>query len=839
MPFFFVVVRDVLKAQMAANMDGGKLDDEHCVEPDVDVSQYMLDDLQLAAELGKTLLARNRELEIMLKEHKTKNDEQQREIVHLRKQINAMAEVNDSRLKVYEQLEVGIQDLERSNHRLTLEKSRDKKQIKSLGANIESLEARCEEITQQLEETRQLLSQERRKNEKPASLHHHHQQQQIVDQASLLKPWTGVHDQHRRDEADLSATTTPIIETCAFLAKANSTGISDTSQHANDGSISLSDVSSPKELIEAAAAAAAASASGEKSEDNEELFGLITDMESMRRDFMAEKQRCCELEEQLVAIIQENQTLQGRIAISSTNEEMMSMHDEFSLLDDVRQGQMCSRCLRAMEEQDQASNIDGQSSVAPTEEAAEDDDRSLLGSEFSAQLASETPAKLDARDLLDRSNPYRDLVEKYEALLEVQRTSNVRKNNDVQLEKELPACGDTQQENAQSNNKTTMLTTTTSTQRGRASTEFSEAETSSSGFCEETCHKYTQTEPRPGYLLCSISNGEECKLSIYDDVSPIDTHFQTRPEYRELFKEIFGVLKKAADNKEDGDKSKISDEDAAGGDTVPQINEEFLVDFGDDTQSIISSVMSDQSFAMSECVTKLERKTAKKHINECKNQENRLPQATSSSSVPQVTGKSGAAGIHPTIEENGRVLTPVKREPLEFLTVAVGVKKKNRRKNRSLHNNGLRESPLASQPSPLAQPSPSHHARRTRKDFIPIPPEMLANPMSSERVGVRSRPDRHNAAGTEWNGSPMIIYNRNLSSASRPKQQQQRNGRVIELNGEEYHLNSVSQEFHKLKRLDLSYAEVLRRSDACEHQSQPMRVQRTQQSRWKSQNNRR
>lgn len=216
----------------------------------------------------------------------------------------------------------------------------------------------------------------------------------------------------------------------------------------------------------------------------------------------------------------------------------------------------------------------------------------------------------------NKSNPYRDLVEKYEALLEVQRTSNVHKNE--QLSKEQNSNEDQAQTQAQKTIQETCSATDkdAKTTRGRSSTEFSEAETSSSGFSEETSNKYTQTDERPGYFLCSISNGEECKLSIYDDVSPIDTHFQSRPEYRELFKEIFGVLKKAADNKEDGDKSKAFDSD----ETQPKIdtittltpaNDEFSVDFGDDTHSIISSVVSDQSFAMSECVTKLERRTAK------------------------------------------------------------------------------------------------------------------------------------------------------------------------------------------------------------------------------------
>lgn len=53
--------------------------------------------------------------------------------------------MNESRLRIYEQLEVSIQDLERTNHRLLLENSGNKKQIKTLKATIEGLESKCED----------------------------------------------------------------------------------------------------------------------------------------------------------------------------------------------------------------------------------------------------------------------------------------------------------------------------------------------------------------------------------------------------------------------------------------------------------------------------------------------------------------------------------------------------------------------------------------------------------------------------------------------------------------------------------------------------------------------
>jgi len=49
---------------------------------------------------------------------------------YLTKQTAALREVNDSRLRIYEQLEISIQDLERNNQKLVLETANDKKHIK-------------------------------------------------------------------------------------------------------------------------------------------------------------------------------------------------------------------------------------------------------------------------------------------------------------------------------------------------------------------------------------------------------------------------------------------------------------------------------------------------------------------------------------------------------------------------------------------------------------------------------------------------------------------------------------------------------------------------------------
>ncbi|XP_017082518.2 cerebellar degeneration-related protein 2-like [Drosophila eugracilis] len=748
------------------------------------VSQFMLDDLQLAAELGKTLLERNKELETFIKEYKIKGDEQELEILHLRKHINAMTEVNDSRLKVYEQLEVGIQDLERANQRLNLEKNRDKKQIKSLTTNTEVLEARCEELNQLLSDARQSLSTERRKVDQ-------YQQERYRMQHSAEGSISSHSIQSLCKDQNLE------ISKLDAMAIANSTGLDE---------ISFSNATMCEKTVA-------------KGEDNEELVKLLSEMEILKRDFLGEQQRCTELEEQLVTIIQDNQSLQGRLLENSANEGTMSMHEEFSLLDDVRQGQMCSRCLRDINESN--TNLDDQSSIAPTEEIYEDDDRSILSEATSKCDNSAADYKERFRipedlnlNVSDKPNPYRDLVEKYEALVEVKRTSNAAKSNFTSN-----SDGKTITDLSQSKKPDTIVNSSKESDlmldstRKRTPTEFSESETTSSGFSDETSNKCTQTDERPSFFLCSISNGNDCKFSIYDDVSPIESHFRNRPEYRELFKEIFGVLKKAADNNE-VDKLPTLHDDAQAIEKLPLIpaqvppvtpeRSESPDSFIDDTQSVVSSVISNQSIAMSECVTKLERKTAKKHIFEVRNQQNQSAHTQStllnSSSKETTVGESNTKQI----KENGKILTPLKREPLEYLTVGVGIKKKNRRKHRNQNSPGDRIEIFNSREfTPRHSPLAINHRGGQGSS------KMCTDTLNSE-FG-RSNRRRNAPSSSNWNGSPMVIYNKNMNTPQTSR------GRVIELNGVEFYHNTVSQDLHKLKKLDLSYAEVLRRADAGDH----------------------
>jgi len=109
-------------------------------------------DLQLAAELGNTLLERNKDLESTIKHQQGVIEDQIQEIEFLTKQTAALKEVNESRVKIYEQIEISLSELETNNLRLSEDSAVEKSKIKSLTTTVTALENRCEELQRSLEE---------------------------------------------------------------------------------------------------------------------------------------------------------------------------------------------------------------------------------------------------------------------------------------------------------------------------------------------------------------------------------------------------------------------------------------------------------------------------------------------------------------------------------------------------------------------------------------------------------------------------------------------------------------------------------------------------------------
>ncbi|XP_056286380.1 cerebellar degeneration-related protein 2-like [Pseudoliparis swirei] len=109
-------------------------------------------DLQLAAELGKSLLERNRELEQGLQQMYSTNQEQLQEIEYLTKQVDLLRQVNDQHAKVYEQLDVSARELEHSNRKLVVAGRTAQQKIQGLTETGELLQTQVEELLHQVDE---------------------------------------------------------------------------------------------------------------------------------------------------------------------------------------------------------------------------------------------------------------------------------------------------------------------------------------------------------------------------------------------------------------------------------------------------------------------------------------------------------------------------------------------------------------------------------------------------------------------------------------------------------------------------------------------------------------
>ncbi|XP_063359644.1 cerebellar degeneration-related protein 2-like isoform X1 [Cydia amplana] len=724
------------------------------------------EDLQLAAELGKTLLERNKELETALRQHQNVIEDQTQEIEYLTKQTVALREVNDSRLRIYEQLEVSIQDLERANHRLAVDHAGDKKHIKTLCANIETLEGKCEDLQKTVDDLNAQLEIARRRAErKPESTEKPKEKE--------IKP------EQTPNSKKIEASSTP-VKTIAPLP--------------------------------------------ELTKEDEDLLRLSDELRESKVAFAQEQRRVTELEEQLASIVQENNRLQDQLRNwNLNNEEPKSMHEEFAILEEVRQGQLCIRCLRGVERgDDMSSMLDG-----------DDDDRSVISSLILSPSVQDSPReervttkliKFDnAKEKLlqgiwannkedGHDNPYRELVQKYEALLEVQlsQVKGIRKNKPapsgpVSLQDELQVSGDfshfsvkdTDEESGHGEDAKEKKPETR--KKFIQTPDFSEAETSSSGFSDETSNKATQTErERPGSFLCTIADGEDYRFSIYDDVSPMDSRFRNRPEYRELFKEIFTILKKAAENKDEGEQLPLLD-DTGKVPPVTPANEEPPGNFTDDTQSVLSSVMSEQSIPVSD-ITAPETPTLKEKVHvlepakkETENKENKPVEETAKPKEKREPEKAEKANEKE--KEKERVLTPLVRQPLEYIAAT---RKKSRHRNRkhSQERQGA-DSPVFPSPPKITYQKSSNKKRR---DYRPIEVSPLVRP---------SEP-------ADWNGSTLQFYNRNLNSPT--PSASGRTGKIYqgwnpETDSWDIKQSTASQEIHKLRKLELSYAEVLRNAD--------------------------
>ncbi|XP_071533128.1 uncharacterized protein Cen isoform X2 [Panulirus ornatus] len=512
------------------------------------------EDLQLAAELGKTLLERNRELEANIKHQHAVIEDQLQEIEYLSKQTAALREVNDSRLRIYEQLEISIQELEKNNQRLTAEGASDKKKIKTLCGNLESLETRCDELQKNLEEARAGAQQQRGRNKR----------------RSIILEEQNFRRSHSCENA--------------------------TQEEDQDSETQNSEERANEDL-----------------EARTRIEELEERLKACQNEMAGEVRKREELEIQMACMSQENAVLQDQLAVLHEKEiTVRTFDEELASLDDASSGRLCRKCLGQVDEM--ASNptlYDLQDSIEDTDASIESihgecaliklknggyawgsqESLASVGQIVSRIGSGGTSPGTEASDaphnslLSELDTSYRILIEKYEALLEareLQQQQQQQASQDTDLGHEgLVHPGVDDMSGPMSLVMTDTMhdpVVTTKCQRCHTCTcdlkpsvgrpksnmeEFSEVETSSSGFSDgesRLSNKSTQTEEDTPHrevfddLTPTPTVSSKC-LDLSSPVNPCDKRFQTAPEYKKLFQEIFTVLKKTVDEKDNQNQS--------------------------------------------------------------------------------------------------------------------------------------------------------------------------------------------------------------------------------------------------------------------------------------------
>ncbi|XP_056144229.1 cerebellar degeneration-related protein 2 isoform X2 [Lampris incognitus] len=176
-------------------------------------------DLHLAAQLGKTLLDRNHELEQALQQMYATNQEQLQEIEYLTKQVDLLRQMNDQHAKVYEQLDVAARDLEQGNRRLVQDNRLAQQKIESLTEIIEGLQTHMDDMQSQVEELRTAQA-ERNKRELAEQRRHlgaqsvsclkelydlHHDRYLAYEGLHVDRPWSpqgSFYDQDRHQDPE-------------------------------------------------------------------------------------------------------------------------------------------------------------------------------------------------------------------------------------------------------------------------------------------------------------------------------------------------------------------------------------------------------------------------------------------------------------------------------------------------------------------------------------------------------------------------------------------------------------------------------------------------------------
>ena len=287
----------------------------------------------------------------------------------------------------------------------------------------------------------------------------------------------------------------------------------------------------------------------------------------------------------------------------------------------------------------------------------------------------------------------------------------------------------------------------------RTPTDFSEAETSSSGFSENICNKSTQTND----LLLFIIPNEKDQAGVYANV--IESRFKNHPEYRKVFEEIIVAIK----NK-DTEPAKEVLEKRDDKVEVEYKNDGSVDNCTDDTRSMLSSALSVSS------------SIAPPEINDKHN---------NAVDVKLKRGAEKKPGVKVEKKQSEIVLKPLVRHQTENPLENVMKKRSSSRRKKQQNK-----------PEPLA----TH--------ILGSPKVTYANKaVPATRRKKENRPEDN----LTWNGNTIQFWANNGHSMCSPTPSQCSDTPLRFDNGYQFKPSQASQDLHKLKKLELSYADVLRK----------------------------
>jgi len=159
--------------------------------------------VEAAAELGRTLLERNRDLESTIRHQQVVLDDQSQEMEYLSKQNTLLRQAAESRLRLCEQMEAAASELERKQSRIHSQLETERQRQLTLKTNLEAAEERCEELQRLLDTSRSaevqsrihlrsVQKQQQKQQEREQQKKEQQQQQQEHDQEQGPESYEGM-----------------------------------------------------------------------------------------------------------------------------------------------------------------------------------------------------------------------------------------------------------------------------------------------------------------------------------------------------------------------------------------------------------------------------------------------------------------------------------------------------------------------------------------------------------------------------------------------------------------------------------------------------------------------